>query len=133
MHLYRTGSGGAVSIGTANNRAALTVSQTAQPTNPALSVIAHPDATDDTLQVRDATGATHVRVTAATEKTSASVVVGHGVLPAGASDGFLYIPRIDGPPTGQPTEQPGTVPIAFDATNDSLWIYSDGWRSISAS
>jgi hypothetical protein len=38
------------------------------------------------------------------------------------TDGFLYIPKAAGPPTGTATVIAGRAPLYFDSTNNKLWI-----------
>jgi len=55
-------------------------------------------------------------------------------LMAGASDGFVYIPSINGTPTGTPSQKNGKHPICVDATNKKLWVYISGsWFSTNLS
>lgn len=55
-------------------------------------------------------------------------------LATGATDGFLYIPRMNGTPTGVPTLQGNRVAMCFDYSANLLWIYDNvvatGWRSV---
>jgi hypothetical protein len=45
--------------------------------------------------------------------------------------GFLYIPSVAGAPTGVPDNTAtGTVPIQYDATNNKLYVYNGGWKSV---
>ncbi|MGP0943793.1 hypothetical protein [Serratia sp. CY74737] len=51
-------------------------------------------------------------------------------LPTTAVDGFLYIPSINGVPTGTPSSKNGKNPICVDAANKKLWVYISGaWFS----
>lgn len=42
---------------------------------------------------------------------------------------FVYIPTINGHPTGTPNNATG-VAITFDTTTDKLYIYNGGWKSV---
>ena len=44
--------------------------------------------------------------------------------------GLLYVPAISGQPTGVPDAHKGFVPVAFDTTNNMLWIYNDAWLGV---
>lgn len=60
-----------------------------------------------------------------------SLVVGNNssALATNATDGFLYVSSSAGAPTGTPTTQTGSVPIHVDATNNALYMYTNGaWR-----
>jgi hypothetical protein len=58
-----------------------------------------------------------------------SLIVSDGAeLGTHATDGFLYLPAISGPPAGVPTAQAGSVACAYDITDDKLYIYNSGWR-----
>ena len=47
------------------------------------------------------------------------------------TDGFIYIPGANGPPTATPTITSPPFPLYYDSTNNKLFIYnSDGWYSI---
>jgi hypothetical protein len=50
--------------------------------------------------------------------------VGLGGLLAAATDGFVYIPSITGPPVGTPTTKTGWSPMSFDPSTNKLWIYN---------
>jgi hypothetical protein len=47
-----------------------------------------------------------------------------------ATEGFPYIPAVAGAPTGTPTAQTGVVPVAYDSTNNKLWIYNGTWKGV---
>lgn len=62
------------------------------------------------------------------------VTAGAGNLAANATDGFFSIPQIANTPTGVPGTQTGYSPIAFDATNNKIWIYTgSSWKSVTVS
>lgn len=71
--------------------------------------------------------------TAATMDTSQNVVLGVGSLATNATNGFVYIPKSAGAPTGTPTAKTGFVAMQYDATNHKLWIYdtaSSSWKGV---
>jgi hypothetical protein len=53
-----------------------------------------------------------------------SVVCRNGTVPLAATTGFLYIPTCSGTPVGTPVNQPNTVPLVYDTTNNRLYIYN---------
>jgi hypothetical protein len=54
---------------------------------------------------------------------------GQGTLPVTAANGFLYLPTINGTPTGTPTAYAGHVPIVYDIVGNRIWTYYGGaWR-----
>lgn len=63
---------------------------------------------------------------------SGNVSVGNAALATSATDGFLYIPSMPGAPSGVPTGKTGRVPLAYDSTNDLLYIYNGSWQLVSA-
>jgi hypothetical protein len=61
-------------------------------------------------------------------------VSGGADLATDATTGFLTIPTIAGQPTGTPATTAGGVPLAFDETTDTMWIYAGGtWKGIAVS
>ena len=65
-----------------------------------------------------------------------SLVVGNNssALATDATDGFLYISSSAGAPTGTPTTQTGSVPVHVDATNNAMYMYTNGaWRGVNNS
>ena len=65
-----------------------------------------------------------------------SLVVGNNssALATNATDGFLYISSSAGAPTGTPTTQTGSVPVHVDATNNAMYMYTNGaWRGVNNS
>lgn len=63
---------------------------------------------------------------------SGSLIVGTAELATGATDGFIYIPTMNGTPTGNSTDYTGTRPIVFDRAANKLWINTTGttWVSV---
>lgn len=65
-----------------------------------------------------------------------NVVVGEAAaLATNATDGFLYIPRCAGTPTGTPTSKTGKVAFVYDSTNDKLYVYdtdASAWKGTAA-
>ena len=63
-----------------------------------------------------------------TARFSSSVICATGALTTSATDGFIYIPTCAGIPTGVPTSQTGTCAMAYDTTNNDLYIYDGAWQ-----
>jgi hypothetical protein len=91
----------------------------------------------DSLQV----GGTSVSgaITAGTIKVGAigaGVICASAALAVSATGGFLYIPSLPGGtsgnvgPTGTPTTQTGTTPLAYDTDNSQLYLYNGAWRGV---
>lgn len=59
-----------------------------------------------------------------------SIILGERtVLATTATDGFAYVPRCAGVPTGVPTTVTGKTPIVVDSTNNRFYVYVGGaWR-----
>ncbi len=52
----------------------------------------------------------------------------------GATRGFLYIPTVNGVPTGVPADAAtGHAALLFDRAHDTLYIYNGGWKSVALS
>lgn len=81
--------------------------------------------TGDTMQWQiGSTPTTAVKITGL-----GSLVVGQGAaLANAATDGFLYLPTVAGTPTGVPTAQTGSIPFAYDSTNNLLYVYNGAWK-----
>lgn len=61
--------------------------------------------------------------------TGRSVVVGKSEPASDATDGFLYIPAVQGgPPTGVPTPIAGYAALVYDEDNEQIGIYDGGWK-----
>ena len=66
----------------------------------------------------------------------AGVICAPSSLGVSATSGFLYIPSLPGGtsgnvgPTGTPTTQAGTIPMAYDTDNNQLFLYNGGWRGV---
>ena len=76
--------------------------------------------------------------TAATNRmqinSGGSVILGaQSALATDATDGFAYIPRCAGAPSGTPTGVTGKVPVVYDTTNDKLMVYNGGWVGVTLS
>lgn len=63
-----------------------------------------------------------------------NLVIGGGdaAIATTATDGFLHIPKLSGPPTGTPTAYTGTIPICYDASTDKIYAYNGGWLATGA-
>jgi hypothetical protein len=62
-------------------------------------------------------------------------VMGDGAneLATTATTGFLYLPTVNGTPTGAPAAYTGAVPIVYDRSANKLWVRSAGtWRQTAA-
>lgn len=62
-----------------------------------------------------------------------SVVVGNAALATNATTGFLYVPSCPGVPTNTPATHTGTIPLAYDSTDNKLYVYNGGWKAITLS
>lgn len=57
--------------------------------------------------------------------TLGNIVVGQNTpLPTNATNGFLYIPKCAGTPTGTPTAQAGQCPLVIDSTNSKMYFHN---------
>lgn len=64
--------------------------------------------------------------------TNGNIIMGPAAaLATAATDGFLYIPSMPGPPSGTPSAITGRVPMCVDSTNNQLYIYPGGaWVAV---
>lgn len=69
-------------------------------------------------------------VTALKVSRNLSTIIGDGTTTTTRTNKFLYIPSTLGPPTGIPTIETGTFAIAWDSSNDHLYIYDSGWKQL---
>lgn len=55
----------------------------------------------------------------------------------GDTNGFLYVPKVAGIPTGVPANLSGNYaqssPLRFDSTDNRLYIYNGGWQNVAGS
>jgi hypothetical protein len=47
-----------------------------------------------------------------------------------ATSGFLYVPTCAGVPTGVPATETGTAALAYDTTNNRLYVYNGAWKMV---
>ena len=65
-----------------------------------------------------------------TIRANSSVVCSAAALGTSATSGFLYIPTCAGAPSGTPVTHSGTVALAYDTTNEYLYVYNGAWKRI---
>lgn len=75
---------------------------------------------------RDSAQAAQQAKTDVLNSLNGSVPIGGGLLPNNASTGFLYIPTVDGTPTGIPEVKDGFVPIVFDIQAKRIRFFAGG-------
>jgi hypothetical protein len=51
-------------------------------------------------------------------------------LATNATDGYLYSTATMGIPIGAPTVQPGVVPMVYDLTNNTQYVFNEGWKNV---
>jgi hypothetical protein len=138
MYLYRTpnggNAGGSISVGGANDNGAVgTFSNTANSNNVKGIVIrANAAQAANLLEFQQSNGTT---VTAFLDQSSNFVPYGAQTAPATTdTNGFQYIAKVAGAPTGVPANLAGNyanaVPMRYDTTNNKLWIYNGAWRGV---
>ena len=86
--------------------------------------------TGNMFDIQDQGSVPRIFVTAATTALAPSLVVGSAALATTATDGFLYLPTCAGVPTGVPTTRTGTAPIVIDTTDNKIYVYNGGWKSV---
>lgn len=59
-----------------------------------------------------------------------NVQLGLGALATSATNGFVYIPTVNGTPVGTPTAKSGYVATHYDTSTDKLWVYNGSWKSV---
>jgi hypothetical protein len=125
IHLTGTGTTGSLRVGYSAGvievgNGSLAINSNQNGSNPAVTLST---ATWNTITLTTySTGATII--------TGGSVVISSAALATTATDGFLYIPSCAGTPTGVPTTYTGRVPVIYDTSNDKLYIYRGGWKSV---
>jgi hypothetical protein len=68
--------------------------------------------------------------------TDGNVVIGTAAIARASSDGFLYIPTMNGFPTGTPTAKTGLAPIVIDDSGGAFALYAydasaAAWKGVS--
>lgn len=61
---------------------------------------------------------------------SRNVVVGTGSIATNATDGYLYIPSMNGAPSGTPTSKSGYAAFMYRQDTARLYAYQGAWRSV---
>ena len=51
-------------------------------------------------------------------------------LSTSSTSGFFYLSAVAGTPSGTPTAYSGTVPLVYDSSNNKLYAYNGGWKSV---
>lgn len=66
--------------------------------------------------------------------TNGNIVVGDGVneLVTSTSTGFLYIPSVNGIPTGTPTSYSAAVPFVYNRAADKIGVFNGTWKFTAA-
>jgi hypothetical protein len=60
--------------------------------------------------------------------TKGNVSIGTAQLSTSATDGFLYIPTMNGAPVGTPTTKTGLSPIVIDSSGNQICFYTSAWK-----
>lgn len=81
-------------------------------------------ATGDAVNLGDSSSPAAVSV----QKGSLIASNGGAGLAAAATDGFVYLPVVAGPPTGIPTAHAGGVAACYDSVNHKVCVYDGGWK-----
>lgn len=60
-----------------------------------------------------------------------NVILNSAALATNATNGFLWIPSSPGAPSGIPTPPyTGAIALTYDSTNNKLYAYNGGWKSV---
>lgn len=52
------------------------------------------------------------------------------VFPTNTNQGFVFIPAMNGTPTGTPTAHATSRAFCFDRSSDKLYVYNGSWKSV---
>lgn len=62
--------------------------------------------------------------------TCSSEMKSNSGLSTSSTTGFFYLSSVAGAPSGTPTTYSGTVPLVYDSSNNKLYAYNGGWKSV---
>lgn len=82
-------------------------------------------------------GGTIMRLTAASSlfefNTAGDTIISgnNGAIATNATEGFIFIPKCAGTPTGVPTNASFPyIPMVYDSTNNKIFFYNGSWRGV---
>ena len=68
--------------------------------------------------------------------TTTSLIAGANntaALATGATTGFMFLPKVNGVPTGTPASVPaGYLAAAYDYADHKIYVYDGGWKATAA-
>ena len=71
-----------------------------------------------------------------TALTTTSLIAGANntaALATGATTGFMFLPKVNGVPTGTPAAVPaGYLAAAYDYADHKIYVYDGGWKATAA-